>query len=52
MLLYNILERIYKMLEKEKYKEPELEIVTLSDADIICTSRPGEDDRSNDGEWM
>ena len=40
------------MLEKENYKAPELEIIELSDADIVCASQPGEDDGSNDGEWM
>jgi hypothetical protein len=41
------------MLEKENYKDPELEIIELSDADIVCASgRPGKDDDSNDGEWM
>ena len=41
------------MLEKENYKAPELEIIELSDADIVCASgRPGKDDDSNDGEWM
>jgi hypothetical protein len=39
-------------MKVEIYEKPELEIITLSDTDIICTSRPGEDDSSNDGEWM
>ena len=41
------------MLKKENYKAPELEIIELSDADIVCASgTPGKDDDSNDGEWM
>ena len=39
-------------MKKEIYEKPKLEIIALSDTDIICTSRPGEDDSSNDGEWM
>ena len=39
-------------MKEKNYEKPELEIIALSDTDIICTSRPGEDDSSNDGEWM
>ena len=40
------------MLEREKYEKPKLEVIDLSDADIVCSSSIGEDDGSNDGEWM
>ena len=40
-------------MKKEIYEKPELEVIELSDADIVCASgRPGKDDDSNDGEWM
>ena len=39
-------------MKKEIYEKPELKIIELSDADIVCASQPGEDDSSNDGEWM
>lgn len=35
-------------MKQKKYEEPELDVVLLSDADIIATSGSGDD---NQGEW-
>ena len=34
------------------YENVKLEIVELSETELICTSKIGEDDGSNDGEWI
>ncbi len=36
----------------QTYENVKLEIVELNKTDLICTSQIGEDDGSNDGEWI
>ena len=43
------------MKKKDKYENPELELILFAETDIITVSGGndiGEDDGENDGEWM